>query len=197
VTVTVATAPGLTITPPATANAGVPASFTLTIAAPGTTGSAVKDVTINWGDGSGTEDLGTLTGTATVSHSYAVAGNYRVTAIATDITGAQAPVSTFVTVVATPNPTVIVTPTVPNAGHPVTVSFQIQVTVPNGVGITNAIIDWGDGPPGTPDVSTLGGLSGNVTLSHVYQTSGTFLVTLTVTDTLGRTTPGTAVVTVS
>jgi hypothetical protein len=100
-------------------------------------------------------------------------------------------VSSPVTVVATPLPTVIVTPTVPTASR--TASFQIQVTAPNGVGIQDATIDFGDGTP----PSQLGGISGSVTVTHTYAGPGQFPVKVTVTDTLGRHTIGSTTASIS
>jgi hypothetical protein len=101
-----------------------------------------------------------------------------------------------VTVVATPSPTIIITPTVPSPPtRPVTVTFQIQVTVPTGVGIQDAVIDFGDGV-----TNDLGGLTGSVTVQHTYQTTtppGQIAVTVRVLDTTGRTTQGTTSITIS
>src|SRR5207245_967964 len=65
--------------------AGVPALFT--IATTGlSTGAAVSSVTIDFGDGTGSV---TLSGNVTsVPHTYAVAGIYAISVIATDTTGA-------------------------------------------------------------------------------------------------------------
>ncbi len=184
---------GPTITPPATPpGVGLPAAFTIgtgTLPA----GDAVRNVHVDWGDGLST-DLGAVTGTVTVTHVYAAAGTYTVTAIMTDTAGNSASVSTSVTIIATAAPTVLVTvqSISPASGHPATVTFQIQVTAPTGIGIQNATVNWGDG-----QTQSLGGLSGTITLTHTYQQAGTFSVTVTVTDTLGRTTTGSTSVTIS
>jgi hypothetical protein len=76
------------------------------------------------------------------------------------------------------------------------VTFQIQVTPPPGVGITDALVNFGDG-----NQQDLGGLNGTVTVTHAYKdppggtVAGTKDVSLKVTDTLGRTTTGTTTVT--
>jgi magnesium-transporting ATPase (P-type) len=181
---------GLTITPPTAApSAGLPASFTFAI---GTLppGDFVRDVAVDWGDGK-TQDLGTISASTTVSHVYAIADTYTVKATLHDTAGNSTTVSTSVTVVATSNPTIVITPTVP-VGHPVDVTFQIQVTAPSGVGILEATIDFGDG-----QTQNLGGLSGTVTLKHTYRNAGSYPVTLTVKDTLNRTTTGSTSVTIS
>jgi trimeric autotransporter adhesin len=185
---------GLVITPPATPpSAGLPATFTV---ATGTlpAGDAVRNVHVDWGD-TQSQDLGAISGTATITHSYAAAGNYTVTVTLTDTAGNQVSVSTSVTVVATPNPTINITPTNVPTTHSATmnVTFQIQVTTPTGVGVTDALLNFGDG-----ETQDLGGLTGSVTVTHQYRdpgAAGTKNVTLTVKDTLGRTTVGTTSVT--
>jgi hypothetical protein len=185
-----ATQIGLTITPPATApSVGLPAVFTFTL---GTLppGDFVRDVIVDWGDGK-TQNLGAISTTTTVSHVYTTADTYTVRATLNDTAGNTTTVSNSVTVVATSNPTIIITPTVPTGSHDVT--FQIQVTAPSGVGIVDAVIDFGDGV-----TQSLGGLSGTVTLHHIYPPGpGSYVVTLTVKDTLNRTTTGSTSVTVS
>lgn len=184
-----ATQIGLTITPPATPpSAGLPATFTFGL---GTLppGDFVKDVIVDWGDGK-TQDLGAISATTTVSHVYTTADSYTVRATLHDTAGNSTTVSTSVTVVATSNPTIIITPTVPVGSREVT--FQIQVTAPSGVGIVEAVIDFGDGRS-----QNLGGLSGSVTLRHTYTAAGSYPVTLRVKDTLNRTTEGSTSVTIS
>jgi hypothetical protein len=90
------------------------------------------------------------------------------------------------------SPTISITPSVPGtcsgAGTSCTVSFQIQVTPPTGVGITNASINFGDG-----NTAQLGGVSGTVTQSHTYtgaSAHGSPTVSVTVHDTLDRDTTG-------
>jgi hypothetical protein len=167
----------------------LPATFTFTL---GTLppGDFVKDVIVDWGDGQ-TQDLGAISTNTSVSHVYTTAGTYAVKATLHDTAGTSTTVSNSVTVVATSNPTIIITPTVPTGSHDVT--FQIQVTAPSGVGIVDAVIDFGDGTS-----QSLGGLSGTVTLHHLYPPgANSYTVTLTVKDTLNRTTTGSTTVTVS
>jgi hypothetical protein len=163
-------------------------------------GSAVKAVSVDWGDGSATE-LGSVTGNAVVAHVYKDPGTYVVKASATDASGNTTSVSSVVTVVPTTFPTVVVNPTNPGPGHPIDVTVQVQVTLPAGVSVQSANIDWGDngasGTPGAGDVQSLGGVSGTVTLKHTYKAAGSFTMTVSVTDSLGRTTQGTSSVTIS
>src|SRR5262249_11217798 len=88
----------------------------------------------------------------------------------------------------TPTPTIIVTATVPSSctGPTCQVSVQLQVTPPTGVGIQSASINWGDGA-----TQSLGGVSGTITVSHPYTSHlGPVTITVTVTDTLGRSSQG-------
>lgn len=177
---------GLIITPPSTPpSAGLPATFTV---ATGTlpTGDAVRNVHIDWGDTT-SQDLGAITGTATIAHAFASAGSYTVTATMTDTVGNTTSVATAVSVIVTANPTIIITPSVATATK--TATLTIQVTPPTGVGVTDALLEFGDG-----NKQDLGGLTGTTTVTHVYTASNTYTVTLTVKDTLGRTTTGTTTV---
>lgn len=192
VTVTVTASPTLVITPPTTApSVGLPASFTFAVTAATTNGVAVRNVSVNWGDGT-SQNLGAITGNAVVSHTYQDTGTYFVTATVTDATGQTQTYGTSVTVVATASPTINITP--PNVPSPVTypytANFTVQVTPPSGVGVVDATVDYGDGV----HTQDLGGLNGSATLSNRYATSGTYRVTVTVKDTLGRSTTGTATI---
>ncbi|HZR24956.1 MAG TPA: PKD domain-containing protein [Vicinamibacterales bacterium] len=185
-----ATSIPVTLTPPTTAPGnGLPATFTV---APGTLpqGDAIKNVHIDWGDGTA-QDLGSITGSTSISHVFTTAGTYNVSATITDTVGNTSGVSTSVTVVATANPTVNITPTnVPTTHSAVMpVTFQLQVTAPTGVNITDATIDFGDGT-----TSDLGGVNGTVTVQHSYTSAGAKTVTVNAKDTLNRTTTGTTTV---
>src|SRR5207248_492853 len=103
ITINVAGAPTLLITPPTTApTAGLPATFTFVVTAAATNGSAIRDLTVNWGDGQ-TQDLGAVVGTATVSHVYRAPGAYTITGTLPDKSGSRVPLSTSLTV----NPTAL------------------------------------------------------------------------------------------
>lgn len=94
VTVTPATRSGLTITPPTTITASSPAVFTIGV----TSGSNIKNVRVNWGDGSST-NLGAISSSTPVQHTYGRGGSYTVTATATMADNSVEPtVSTSVSV---------------------------------------------------------------------------------------------------
>jgi hypothetical protein len=186
VTVTVTAVPTLVITPPTTPpSEGLPAAFTFAVTVPAQNSCAVREVTVDWGDGD-RQSLGAVTGNAVVSHVFDAAKTYVVTGTVTDACGNSSTVSTSVTVIPVASPTIIITPSVPvNPSPTVRVTFQIQVTPPTGVIITSAAITFGDGQG-----QTLGGLTGTTTVSHDYGPAdkGPKLVTVTVIDSTGRTT---------
>jgi Big-like domain-containing protein/PKD domain-containing protein len=184
VQVNVSVAPGLAITPPTTPpNVGLPANFTFVVTPATTNGSAVRNVHVDWGDGS-SRDLGAITGSSVQSHVYQDDGTFTVTATVTDAMGNSQTVSTSVTVIPVASPTIIITPNVPQQSSPVVrVTFTIQVTPPTGVIITNAVIDFGDNT-----AQSLGGLTGTTTVPHDYTRKGATVVTVIVTDSIGRNT---------
>jgi PKD repeat protein len=191
VTVNVSSAPTLVITPPTTApSSGLPATFTFVTTVPAANGSAIRNVTVRWGDGQ-TQDLGALTGTAVVAHVYRTPGTYAITATVTDSFGNSSVVSTAVIV----NPAILaltITPpaTLPSAGLPA--SFTIGVgTLPPGDAVRNVHLEWGDGSS-----LDLGSISANTTVSHVYRTAATYTVTGILTDTAGNTVSNATSVTV-
>ena len=191
VTVNIAAAPTLVITPPTTPpSAGLPAVFTFAVTPAAQNGSAVRDVTVNWGDGQ-TQDLGAVTGNAVVSHVYVMAATYTITATVTDAAGNTSTVSTAINVIIAPRPTIIISYSPIPAKVNTETRITIQVTAATGIGITSTSIDFGDGTP--PDM--LGGATG-ASVPHVYTIQKTYTVTVTVIDTLGQTTIGTTSVSV-
>jgi len=185
------TALSISITPPTTPpGAGLPAPFAIGIGAL-PAGDTVRNVHVDWGDGSA-QDLGAISSNTTVTHVYTASGTYTASATLSDTAGNTQSVSTSVTVVATATPTIVITASVPTGSKRAT--FTIQVTPPSGVGITSAALNYGDGK-----VDQLGGLNGTTTVSHTYPSlppNQDYPVTLTVTDTLGRTTTGSTTVNV-
>jgi len=196
VTVNVSGAPTLLITPPASPpGEGLPAAFTIAVTAAATNGSSVRDVTINWGDGT-SQSLGVVTGNATVSHIYKTAGVYPINVSVTDSFGNVVSQSTSVTVIPVASPTIIITPSVPTNPQPTTtVTFTIQVTPPTGVGVRKTLVNYGQGQ----STDDLGAVTGTVTVRHEYRNHAaneSFTVTVAVDDTLGRTTTGSTTITI-
>ena len=62
--------------------------------------TAVRDVVVDFGDGSEDASLGALAGSRTVAHVYATRGSYIVTATVTDGTGRQREASIGLTIAA-------------------------------------------------------------------------------------------------
>ena len=107
--VNVSGAPTLLITLPATApSAGIPSSYTFAVTAATTNGSAIRNVTVNWGDGQ-IQDLGVISGNAVVAHTYQSQGTYTILATATDSFGNVVNISSAVAVNPRPQPTVTLT----------------------------------------------------------------------------------------
>jgi PKD repeat protein len=195
-TVGVVAAPTLVITVPATTpTAGLPSSFTFVVtpAAGTSNGSAIRDLTVEWGDGQ-TQDLGAITGSAVVAHAYRSAGGYNISATVVDSFGNRVTAATAVVVNPRPQPTVSLTTTTtnPTAGTDVAFTASVAPAASTGTVIQDVTIDFGE--PGVPKTD-LGAATGTaIVLHHVYKASDTYTVVLTATDSNGGV--GTAVTTV-
>lgn len=191
VTVNVSVAPSILITPPTTPpSKGLPSTYTFVVTAAAQNGSAVRDVNVSWGDGS-SQNLGSFTGSQAQTHVYSNDGSYQIAATVVDISGNSNTTRTTVTVIPVPRPTVTVTATPQTVVVNGTVTFNIQVLPPTGIGVQKTSISYGDGV--TED---LGGAT-SVTRTHQYTTAGQKAVTVTVLDTAGQTTEGTTSVSVT
>jgi PKD repeat protein len=169
----------------------LPAQFTFTVTpAAATSGSAVRSLTVTWGDGSLDQPLGAVSGAQIVSHVYTVARTYAVTATVTDAAGNSNMAQTAVVVIPVPRPTIIITYSPVPAHVNTQTTFSIQITFAAGIGAVDTAINFGDG--------TSADLGGATTASEpkVYTAQGTYTVTVTVTDTSGQTTLGTTSVSV-
>ena len=176
-----ATSPAVTITAPASIEAGVPATFTI---APSTAAGSnpLRSVTIDFGDGSSPVALGPVSGNTPVAKTFARAGVYTVRATVVDTAGitgtstivvsvsAQAGIS--VTLTATPNPV-----SVGNALQSGIVSFT-AATGGFGTGVAVQAFYWDFGDGGT--ATTTGGAS-----SYRYATPGVYTAKVTVRTTNG------------
>ncbi len=141
--------------------------------------------TINWGDGTPTNpdvSAGSVSaagaGTLAVSgsHAYAAAGTFPVTVVLTDDheAGNAMPAAATVTTTAT---------VLPVEGLPFTAAAVFTAT-PSGTPAGS--IDWGDGPPGRPDLTpapvTGGAGTYTISASHVYADEGTYALRFFLTD---------------
>jgi hypothetical protein len=182
VTVDVAGAPNLGITlPSATPTAGLPATFTFVVTQAAANGSAIRSLTVNWGDGT-TQELGAVTGSAAVAHTYRSEGSYTITATITDGSGNVVTVSTAVAVNPKLQPAVSIVTTTTNPTAGTDVAFSASVTpAAGGSVITGVTVNFDDGTS-----TNLGPVSGsNISVHHVFATGGTYRVTLTATDSNG------------
>jgi Big-like domain-containing protein/PKD domain-containing protein len=184
VIVNVAGSPQLTITAPTTPlSAGVAATFTFVVTPAATNPSPIRNVTVNWGDGTPIQDLGAITGSNQVSHTYGSTGSFTITGTVTDSFGTSVPVSTTVIVNPRPQPVVTLTgpTTTPTAGTDTAFTGSVAPAANSGAVIQSVVMDYGDGT-----TQPLGAITGtSIALHHVYVTSGTFTATLTATDSNG------------
>lgn len=180
VTVTVVNAPTVTVTGPATATAGLPANFTITPAVP-TGGAPIRDVVVNWGDGSAPQSLGAISAVTTVSHAFSRADSYTVTATATDQIGQQGTGSFSVNVTRVlPTVTMDCPTTTQFIGVPGSFTARPPTTA-GAFPIQNVTVDLGDGTS-----RNLGQITGPTSFTKAYGAEGGYTVTATVTDTIGQ-----------
>jgi PKD repeat protein len=139
--------------------------------------------TWSFGDGTATSFHAGRTLTA-ATHTYAAPGDYTVTLTLVDSRGNLSTGSEQISIGAPPTAALTISPTQLQAGGPV--SFDASASSDAGASITSYAWDFGDG-------ATAQSLSP----SHTYATAGTYLVRLTVTDSLGRVDTATGTVTVT
>jgi hypothetical protein len=190
--------------PPLSATAGVPlvgvevASFTVTD--PAATSNMDWRALINWGDGRPSDILiapnlgpqGTFVFAGT--HTYMAAGRYTVTVMIA-VPGSGKPNDNTVTV-----PVVVAGASSTPTGVPV-VALDLSARTAHRFrgsvgtfeeaggrsGDFHASIDWGDGSPAsTGRIKNLGGGRFGIGGTHLFHQSGTFRLTVTVTDSAGR-----------
>jgi hypothetical protein len=171
VTVTPRTQPTVGITAfPASPAINQIVTFTITAAPTGTPPNPITSVSVDFGDGQSV----TLPGNAvTVQHAYSTAGEKRVVATATDITGASGSGSIVIIVQGTPGPTANFT--IAKATPP-TLTINVDGSSSTGTGLS---FQWNFGDNTS--------LQSGVTTSHTYALAGTYTITLTVTDNQNRT----------
>jgi hypothetical protein len=181
VIVSIAGSPTLLITVPTTPpSAGVAASFTFAVTAATANASPIRSVTVNWGDGQ-IQELGAITGSNVVFHTYRSSGSYTISATVVDSFGTTVVVSSSVVVNPRPQPAVTLTgpTTTPTAGTVTVFTGSVAPVAGSGAVIQSVVMDYGDGTP----VQNLGAITGtSIALPHVYQATGTYTATLTATD---------------
>jgi PKD repeat protein len=151
-------------TAPATAAPSTSISFN-----PSTSSSTqgYTSTTWNWGDGSSSFSTA---GPTTISHTFAVAGNYTVTLTLVDTYGNLSTVSHSIDISSGPVASFTFSPPHPQVNT--SVSVDGSGSTDNGGTITSYTWDWGDGSAN----------STGVTQSHTYTSPGTYTITLTVSD---------------
>jgi len=137
-------------------------------AAPGRT---ISRYAWDFGDGEGGTGV-------TVTHRYRAPGSFQAVLTVTDDVGANAQLARSITV-STGNPVALLTflPAAPRVGQ--TVAFNGSASTSTTSTITSYTFTYGDGTASDSGTSS--------TQSHVFASVGTYVVTLTVTDALGRT----------
>jgi hypothetical protein len=161
--------------------AGQPAVFTVNVSAD----SNIRNVAVNWGDGTSTT-LGALSTSTPVQHTYTESGTFNVTATATDATGFSESVATVVTILPAQPPAVIITAsdTTPALNQVITLTASVS-------GNTSSIVqfqwDFGDGTTATTT---------SPQINKSYGSPGTKVITVTVTQAAGPLGTGQTTVTV-
>jgi hypothetical protein len=190
-TITTIPAPNVVVTCSAGPIVGVAVTCTVT-ATVQTGGAPLTGATINWGDSTAEQSLGSIgSGNATsASHVYTRGGTYTVTATATDASGQRGTASTALNVNRS-LPTVGFT--CPTGTQTVGVAGTFTVTPPSNppVPIANITVDFGDGTS-----RSLGTPTGTTSFAKAYGSEGAFTATATITDTAGQTGSSSCVTTV-
>ena len=141
-----------------------------------TDATPIASYTFDFGDGTPADTVAAPT--ATAQHSYAAAGSYSVTLIATDTGGlTSSPVTAVIDVAAPDYPPVAALSVTQLASPPLTVSADASgSTDTDATPIASYAFDFGDGTP----VDTVA--APTATAQHTYATAGSYSVTLTATD---------------
>lgn len=143
-----------------------------------TGGSAIQNLTVSWGDGTGEQPLGG-TGTTTASHIYTAPGTYTITAAATDLNSQRGQGAASVVVIRSIPAVSITGPTTGNVGA--SVSFSVTPPPASANPPTSDVtVDFGDGT-----TRSLGAITALTAVPKTYGTAGNYTVSATVTDTVG------------
>jgi PKD repeat protein len=158
--------------------AGSPITFTIG-AAPGANSTAqIRNVAIDFGDGT-RRDLGAVQGTAlSVSTIYNNAGTFTVTLTVTDTLGFVTTGATVIVVLPQPPLSVTILVAQTTSGQTTLVTFTATVT-PSTATVSSYLWNFGDGT--SPQVTT------GPQVTHNYPVGTPRTVTLTVTTTTGQT----------
>ena len=145
--VTLSPRTGISVTPPSgQVAAGTPTTFTVNVAST----ANISNVALEFGDGR-SQNLGPISGSTTVPHTYTTEGTYTITATASDAAGCSERVSTAVSILPAQPPTVTIT--APETA-PVNTSVLVSANV---TGATSTVVryEWNFGTDAVPQtVST-------------------------------------------
>jgi hypothetical protein len=172
-TVTLSPRTGISITPPTgQISAGAPTSFTVAV---GSTAN-INSVVIDFGD-STSQNLGPISGSTTVPHTYRNEGTFTVSATASDAAGCSERVSTGITILPGQPPTVTIT-----APASATINTEVIVSA-NVSGATSTVVGyhWEFGPDATIPVIDTGSRQVKVTWTKL----GTKTILVRVTQATG------------
>lgn len=156
---------------------GVAVNCTITL--PTTATTPIQNVTVNWGDGTGEQPVGNVTGATTVSHTYSTPGTYTVTVSATDLNGQRGTAVASLTVNRVLPNVVLTVPTTGTTG--VAVAMSIAPASTQAQPITGVVVTFGDGT-----TRTFGSLSSAQGFTKTYASEGGYTVTATATDASGQ-----------
>ena len=178
--VTALAVPTVTITPPSTTpSVGVPAAFTINVAA-GANSSPITNVTVDFGEG-GPIALGAVNGSVTVTHTFTRARTYTVTVTARDASGATTTSSIPVDVFAAVPFTLEVSASSGRINSPITITATPPVGAP-----AISTYEWNVGSPVVGDTDGVI-ITTRPTLTVVYPampcSSPSCVVQITVTAT--------------
>ena len=147
------------------------APLTVNFDASGSSDTGGNIVSYEWDFGDGGSETG-----LTVKHTFNTAGTYKITLTVTDNHGKVASTAQILTVAAGSSSLVarfVMSPTTGEA--PLTVNFDASGSSDTGGNIVSYEWDFGDGGSGT-----------GVKIEHIFNTAGTYKITLTVTDNHGK-----------
>ena len=142
----------------------------------------ISSYTFNFGDGSAAVGPQAI---PTASHTYASTGAFTVTVTVRDSVGGSASASNAVTVAAPPTAALTVSPASAPVGATITADASLSTAGTNP--IASYTFDFGDG-------SRVGPQAG-ATATHAFSAGGTYIVAVTVSDTIGVSAIATVIVT--